>query len=31
MADVDIWGATAMVVAEFLTMLGWAGPLRSDP
>jgi 8-oxo-dGTP pyrophosphatase MutT (NUDIX family) len=22
-----IWGATAMVVAEFLTMLGWDGPL----
>jgi hypothetical protein len=23
----DIWGATAMVVSEFLTMLGWRGPL----
>jgi 8-oxo-dGTP pyrophosphatase MutT (NUDIX family) len=23
----DIWGATAMVVSEFLTMLGWQGPL----
>jgi 8-oxo-dGTP pyrophosphatase MutT (NUDIX family) len=23
---VDIWGATAMVVAEFLTLLGWKGP-----
>jgi hypothetical protein len=22
----EIWGATAMVVAEFLTLLGWAGP-----
>jgi 8-oxo-dGTP pyrophosphatase MutT (NUDIX family) len=21
-----IWGATAMVIAEFLTMLGWEGP-----
>jgi hypothetical protein len=21
-----IWGATAMVLAEFLTMLGWTGP-----
>ncbi len=25
--DVDIWGATAMVLAEFLTLLGWPGPL----
>jgi 8-oxo-dGTP pyrophosphatase MutT (NUDIX family) len=24
--DADVWGATAMVVAEFLTMLGWTGP-----
>jgi 8-oxo-dGTP pyrophosphatase MutT (NUDIX family) len=24
-----IWGATAMVVAEFLTMLGWHGPPTS--
>jgi 8-oxo-dGTP pyrophosphatase MutT (NUDIX family) len=23
---VEIWGATAMVLAEFLTMVGWAGP-----
>lgn len=23
---VDIWGATAMVVAEFLSLLGWRGP-----
>ena len=26
---VEIWGATAMVLAEFLTMLGWPGPARS--
>jgi 8-oxo-dGTP pyrophosphatase MutT (NUDIX family) len=25
--DVAIWGATAMVIAEFLTMLGWPGQL----
>jgi 8-oxo-dGTP pyrophosphatase MutT (NUDIX family) len=25
-AGVEIWGATAMVLAEFLTMLGWPGP-----
>jgi 8-oxo-dGTP pyrophosphatase MutT (NUDIX family) len=25
----DIWGATAMVVAEFLTLLGWEGPTAS--
>ncbi len=25
--DVEIWGATAMVLAELLTMLGWAGPI----
>jgi 8-oxo-dGTP pyrophosphatase MutT (NUDIX family) len=24
----DIWGATAMVLAEFLTLLGWTGPRR---
>ncbi len=27
-AGADIWGATAMVLAEFLSLLGWAGPLR---
>jgi hypothetical protein len=26
----DIWGATAMVLAEFLTVLGWAGPSTSQ-
>ena len=25
-AGVEIWGATAMVLAEFLTLLGWRGP-----
>jgi 8-oxo-dGTP pyrophosphatase MutT (NUDIX family) len=25
--DAEIWGATAMVVAEFLTLLGWEGPM----
>jgi 8-oxo-dGTP pyrophosphatase MutT (NUDIX family) len=25
-ADHEIWGATAMVLAEFLTLLGWSGP-----
>jgi len=25
---VEIWGATGMVLAEFLTLLGWAGPNR---
>ena len=25
-AGVEIWGATAMVLAEFLTLLGWQGP-----
>ena len=25
--DAEIWGATAMVLAEFLTVLGWAGPI----
>lgn len=24
--DAEIWGATAMVLAEFLTLLGWRGP-----
>jgi 8-oxo-dGTP pyrophosphatase MutT (NUDIX family) len=24
---VEIWGATAMVLAELLTMLGWSGPI----
>jgi len=24
--SVEIWGATAMVLAEFLTLLGWRGP-----
>lgn len=24
----EIWGATAMVLAEFLALLGWLGPLR---
>jgi hypothetical protein len=23
-ANVEIWGATAMVLAEFLALLGWA-------
>ena len=27
--DVVIWGATAMVLAEFLTLIGWNGPWRS--
>jgi hypothetical protein len=22
----EVWGATAMVLAEFLTLLGWTGP-----
>jgi 8-oxo-dGTP pyrophosphatase MutT (NUDIX family) len=26
--DVDIWGATAMVLAELLALLGWRGPNR---
>jgi 8-oxo-dGTP pyrophosphatase MutT (NUDIX family) len=26
LASHEIWGATAMVLAEFLTLLGWAGP-----
>lgn len=24
--DAEIWGATAMVLSEFLTLLGWTGP-----
>lgn len=24
--DIEIWGATAMVLAEFLVLLGWSGP-----
>jgi hypothetical protein len=24
--DIEIWGATAMVIAEFLVLLGWSGP-----
>jgi 8-oxo-dGTP pyrophosphatase MutT (NUDIX family) len=28
-ADVEIWGATAMVLAEFLTLLGWRHDLQS--
>lgn len=27
----DIWGATAMVIAEFLTLLGWSGPVSRSP
>ena len=27
--DVEIWGATAMVLAEFLALLGWKAPGRS--
>jgi 8-oxo-dGTP pyrophosphatase MutT (NUDIX family) len=26
-AEREIWGATAMVLAEFLTLLGWSGPI----
>jgi 8-oxo-dGTP pyrophosphatase MutT (NUDIX family) len=26
--DAEVWGATAMVLAEFLTLLGWKGPGR---
>ena len=26
--DAEVWGATAMVLAEFLTLLGWKGPDR---
>ena len=25
-AGVEIWGATAMVLSEFLALLGWLGP-----
>jgi hypothetical protein len=28
-ANVEIWGATAMVIAEFLAVLGWVGPVDS--
>ena len=28
--DAEIWGATAMVLAEFLTLLGWKGPITAD-
>lgn len=28
---VDIWGATAMVLAELLSLLGWPGPDPGDP
>jgi 8-oxo-dGTP pyrophosphatase MutT (NUDIX family) len=28
--DDDIWGATAMVLAEFLVLLGWTGNLAAD-
>jgi 8-oxo-dGTP pyrophosphatase MutT (NUDIX family) len=28
-AGVDIWGATAMVLAEFLALLGWPGPISA--
>jgi 8-oxo-dGTP pyrophosphatase MutT (NUDIX family) len=27
--DAEVWGATAMVLAEFLTLLGWKGPDRA--
>jgi 8-oxo-dGTP pyrophosphatase MutT (NUDIX family) len=27
----EIWGATAMVLAEFLTALGWEGPIPGRP
>ncbi len=29
--DAEIWGATAMVLAEFLTLFGWTGPKAFDP
>ncbi len=29
--DTEIWGATAMVLAEFLRLLGWAGPNALGP
>jgi 8-oxo-dGTP pyrophosphatase MutT (NUDIX family) len=28
---VDIWGATAMVLAELLSFVGWPGPEPRDP
>jgi 8-oxo-dGTP pyrophosphatase MutT (NUDIX family) len=28
---VDIWGATAMVLAELLSLVGWLGPKPRDP
>jgi hypothetical protein len=28
--DDEIWGATAMVLAEFLVVLGWTGNLAAD-
>jgi 8-oxo-dGTP pyrophosphatase MutT (NUDIX family) len=28
--DVEIWGATAMVLAEFLTLVGWTVPERTS-
>ena len=30
-AGVEIWGATAMVLAEFLALLGWPDPSARDP
>lgn len=30
-AGVEIWGATAMVLAEFLALLGWPDPSVRDP
>lgn len=27
----EIWGATAMILAEFLVLLGWTGPAIADP
>ena len=29
-ADVEIWGATAMVLAEFLALLGWRHDLQES-
>lgn len=29
-ADTEIWGATAMVLAELLVILGWQGPLTEN-
>jgi 8-oxo-dGTP pyrophosphatase MutT (NUDIX family) len=28
---VEVWGATAMILAEFLTLLGWRGPRDGTP